>query len=263
MRIIHRISVARDEPIRPYLERLGIHLDSDLATFEIEESDQLWGWIQELVKEYKAFDFIYTKFAKEELEGAELLTLEPSWHWSYPQPEKDFAYVNITYDTTDYCLKCHLGGKQKAPFRVLRQPGWSNKRNILQLNWVFDEYFVTRKAYNELFEPLGIGNWEVVKHRDGSGLDDMVQLRIDTIASAPLNLEGVPSKVCDQCKRITFEPVMRGPSPSFNGYPGDAIIMKSQEYFGGAPHREVIITRGLYTRMVRYGIKGVDYRPVG
>lgn len=219
MKIIHRISVGAIDPMRSRFERLGIRLDPGFSVFEVGESDPLWGQLQELLRERKDYGFVITKFTKEELEKAELLVLVPSWHWSYPQPEKDFTYVNITYDTTDYCSKCGVGGKQKAPFRVLRQPGWSNKRNILQLNWVFDEYFVTRKAYNELFEPLGIGNWEVVNHGDGSVVDDMVQLRADTVASASLNLEGVPSKVCDQCKRRKFEPVMRGPFPSFKGYP--------------------------------------------
>jgi hypothetical protein len=251
--------------MRSRFERLGIRLDTGFSVFEVEESDPLWNRLQELLRERKDYGFVITKFTKEELERAELLTLEPSWHWSYPQPEKDFAYVNITYDTADYCPKCGMGKKQKAPFRVLRQPGWSNKRNILQLNWVFDEYFVTKKAYNELFEPLGIGKWEVIKHRDRSVLDDMVQLRVDTIARAPLNLDVVPSEVCDQCKRRKFEPVMRGPFPSFNGYPGEAIIMKSQEYFGsgGDGGQEIIISRELYSKMVEYGIKGVDYRPVG
>ena len=234
------------------------------AVFEVEESDILWEPIRQLVEEHRLPDFAYTRFTKKELETANQLVLRPSWHWSYPQPQDGFGYLEMTYDTRDHCDQCGMGGVQKAPFRVLRQPAWG-KHDILQLNWVFDEYFVTRRAYHEVFEPLGIGNREVVKHRDGSVVDDILQFRIDTVSRVPLNLDGFPSEVCSKCGRRKYLLVSRGPLPPFAGYPGDVPILKTQEYFGsgGSAFREGVVSNRLYSAMVRYGVKGVSYYPIG
>ena len=273
MRIVHRVGLHRDNPARPHLERLGIRLVfphypgttlRGTAVFEIEESDILWEPIRALVAEYRLPDMASTKFTRRELETANQLVLRPSWHWSYPQPEDDFGYLGITYDTRDHCDRCGIGAVQKAPFRVLRQPAWG-KRNIAQLNWVFDEYFVTRRAYHEVFQPLGIGCCEVVRHRRGSVMDDMLQLRVDTISTVPLDLDGSPSEVCSKCGRRKYLPVSRGPFPPFAGHCGNVPIMKTQEYFGsgGSAFRAVVVSNALYSAMVQYGIKGVSYYPVG
>ena len=46
-----------------------------------------------------------------------------------------------------------IGAKQVSPFRMKESPNWG-RRSILQMNWLFDEYFVKPEVWNAVFQPL-------------------------------------------------------------------------------------------------------------
>src|SRR5437868_3391201 len=150
MEILHRISVASSSEIRGELADLGIAIEADgFAVFDVAETDPAWPQLQAWIRKRQASDVASTKFAKSEIEGAAWVTLEPTWHCGYPQPnELEFGYLKATYDLTEYCDRCGIGKKQKAPFQLKKEPAWNGK-GILQLHWVFDEFFTTPDVWAE------------------------------------------------------------------------------------------------------------------
>ncbi|CAN5839311.1 hypothetical protein BH10BAC2_BH10BAC2_34650 [soil metagenome] len=96
----------------------------------------------------------YSIYTEEEFIKSKVLGMVGDWHYGYPQPEND--YEDLCYDLTDYCKECGIGAKQVKPLRITGEPKWG-RRQIFQLNWIFDEYFVKPEIYNEVFKPIEIG----------------------------------------------------------------------------------------------------------
>ena len=69
----------------------------------------------------------YTEFTAREKRQADFLEMGTTWNWDYPKPEKDFGYIGVTYDVTDYCSKCGVGAKQIAPFGAGRNSPFGRK----------------------------------------------------------------------------------------------------------------------------------------
>jgi hypothetical protein len=74
------------------------------------------------------------------------------------------------------------------------------KRSILQLNWIFDEYFLARDVWTTVFEPLGIDCWPVLLHKSGEEIGSVVQLKISH--HADLNLSESKTAACSTCGRM-------------------------------------------------------------
>lgn len=163
MQFVHHISIASSADVQAELAQLGIVVDSKgLASFDVDESQESWLKMQRWIAVRKPVDIVSTKFSKQEIGDADWLELMPDWHHGYPQPnENEFGYRAATYDLSNYCLECGTGMRQRAPFQMRAEPKWDRKE-ILQLNWVFDEYFVTPELWVRVFEPLGIASREVL-----------------------------------------------------------------------------------------------------
>jgi len=267
MRIIHRVSVGSDEKMRRELASLGVvvgegnELASNLVTFEIDEEHRSWSAIQAWIARTDAVDIVETKFSPEEIEKARWLEPEIGWYHGYPQPkELEFGYLQATYDLTDYCERCGIGLKQKAPFQMKREPKWGSK-GILQLNWVFDEYFVTPKVWKEVFEPHGIECRSVLSV-SGTKLETVLQLVIGDevdIVEAGLATEGS----CSKCGRTKFVPVTRGPFPALTRDPS-AAVEKTKQYFGtgASAFKGIVVTKALADTLLAKKLRGVSFRPV-
>src|SRR6266705_4101017 len=139
MLVIHRITLHATRDDQKELARLGVSTGTGLVTFELDESRPRWTELAAFLKQRGAADFVRTEASTEELAAADWERMWPAWHWSYPMPNRDYGYLEVTYDLSDYCSSCGLGALQKAPFRLRGEPKWG-KAGILQLNWVFDEY---------------------------------------------------------------------------------------------------------------------------
>src|SRR5579871_2378856 len=190
MKIIHRVSVNPDDKKKRQLADLGVASDDagvGVLVFSIEESDPKWDRVSLLLSSWRStqipvVDLITTTFSKTELKRAALLLMRAAWHVGYPQPEEAFGYRGTTYDDSDFCPHCGTGLIQRAPFSMLGEPKWGT-RQILQLNWVFDEFFVTPEVWERVFKPFGISTLPVKDHSNGRALASVVQLKVTDSAN--------------------------------------------------------------------------------
>lgn len=119
-----------------------------LLAFDVGEDHEQWFEIRATLDGWGVSEgHVTTKFSREEVAQARWLDLVPDWHHGYPQPdEHESRYLSVTYDLSGWCSMCGTGLRQKAPLQMKAEPKWG-RRGILQLNWVFDEYFVTPEEY--------------------------------------------------------------------------------------------------------------------
>ncbi len=260
MEIIHNIALSPTPETRSAFLAAGIELEPDwFASFQIRESDPRWPDVETLVKEYKAVDIARTEFSTEECKRAEYLALQPTWHYGYPMPdEENFGYLR-GFDLTEYCSECGIGLRQIAPFQMKGAPKWGT-RSIVQLNWVFDEYFVKPELSTTIFEPLGIGFVPVLSSRNQNVIDSVVQLKVEPLVE--LDLADAAFEVCRRCRRKKYLPIARGFAPKPISTT-DHTMMKSQEYFGSgaSAFRMVFVSNRLYESLSKARVKGVTYSP--
>jgi hypothetical protein len=263
MQIIHRISIASASEIRSELASMGIVVGANgLVSFEVDEDHEAWARLQNWIARRRPVDVVTTKFSRQELADARWLAMVPDWHHGYPQPDElDFGYREATYDLTRYCERCGIGMKQKAPFQMKGEPKWG-KRSILQLNWVFDEYFVTPETWESVFRPHGVESRPVLNTK-GIELKTVVQLveheEIGIVTA------GLPTEetMCSTCGRTKYLPVTRGRFPALTGEPPKAMV-KTTEYFGSgaSAHKRVLVSQALGRALTAAKVQGASLWPV-
>lgn len=261
MRIVHRISLNTSATTKRELANLGVNVGIGLVTFEVDESHPQWPTLAQFVVAHEALDIVSTRTTHAERATAEWLEMAPTWHAGYPQPED--GYLTATYDLTGYCPSCGIGALQQAPFRMRGEPKWGSK-GILQLNWVFDEYFVKPDVWEDIFRPRGVGSRSVLDCKSGTPLRTVVQCDFGSLASSQLDLGNHPFRRCSHCERVKFLPVNRGCFPAFAIPPSRPSVMKSREYFGdgGQAFRAVIVSQDIYRAIHTARIRGCEFKPV-
>ncbi len=262
MRILHRITKNVDGEIQRTLHRLGVEVSRGLCTFVVDESHPDWPQIKQLIAPWGPVDFVTTEFTAAERAAAENLVMEPTWHHGYPQPEDDFGYLKKTYDLSENCAECDIGKRQHAPLRMKREPTWG-KRQILQLNWVFDEFFVLPEVWDEVFKPMGIASLPVLEHRTGKELRTVVQLEIKDVASPIPGIREYDSAICEVCGQTKYFPITHGFFPAFSLAPS-GYISRTQESFGsgGEAFNEIVVTRELYHAIRTHKLSGASFTPI-
>lgn len=145
MRIIKHIGCNFDAESQAELDRIGISVSLGIDAFELDESDRRWDLIQPWLSRRHPVVTTRTLFTQAELGNATYLNMVASWHHGFPMPDLDDGYLECTYDTTNMCIECGIGASQRAPFRMSGEPKWG-RNDILQLNWVFDAFFVTPRT---------------------------------------------------------------------------------------------------------------------
>lgn len=262
MRIVHRIAMWSTPAIRAELRSLGIDIEDGFVGFDVDESSPAWPIIQSRLAQWDAGDMVHTEFSSAELNRARWIVVWPTWHHGYPQPNEDESgYLDATYDLADYCRICGIGLKQKAPFQMRGEPKWG-RRSILQLNWVFDEYFVQPLLYEEVFKPRGIDARPVLHARTLRELQTVVQLVIPML-TFDIDSEESHGEQCGVCRRWKFPYVVRGPFPPLRGDPSSPVA-KTREYFGSgaAADHEVIVSNDIYRELAKRKVKGVRFTVV-
>jgi hypothetical protein len=266
MKIVHRVSFNPDDTQRNTLLQFGITLNEhsspyvSFTSFEIDEGHECWPKIQSLIAEWKTVDFVRTEFSSAETDSATLLSMN-AWLHKYPEPRVKHGFYGGTYDGLG-CSICGVGSKQVRPFQISGEPKWG-KRQILQLNWVYDEVFVQPCIWEALFKPLEIGYNDVLHHRTGEPLKTVVQLQINTISPHPLNINGYVFDTCATCNQIKYLPITRGCFPSFRKPPDGLHIFKTQEVFGSGASawRAIVISNEVYLSMKRLKMTGIEVVP--
>lgn len=261
MRIRHRISFASSPSLQKVLSSIGIAVAAEgFVSFEVGEEQETWPRVKQWVAESGALDFITTEFSQAEIAHASWVELVPDWHHGYPQPdEENFGYLKATYDLHDWCSVCGLGKRQKAPFQLKRAPRWG-RRALMQLNWVFDEYFVRHDVWREVFLPHGIGSLPVFD-KSGNELADVRQLLIEdeaVVATGSLDFSR-----CARCGRMKFVPSTRGPFPPLDLEPSRPIAHTRESFGTGAQaDKRVLVHQSLVREMQSRDLKGAAFRPV-
>jgi hypothetical protein len=266
MEIIHRFSIkvlSTDVPKR--LASIGINVKyadrrqilPSFGSVRISESNTHWDKAIDIIREIKNTEFIETEFSGAEIDSAAALGLFGKGNRGYPQPEDGLGYLNATFDLSEYCNICGLGLRQVRPFRLLNE--FDLKRSVLQLNWVFDEFFVSREIWARVFEPFGVGFWPVVSHKTGQEFEEIVQLR--TSSEVDVQIEGLVLEVCRVCGRPKAQISFRGFAPEPSCIPG--ALFKSKQSFGpGAlSYRRVMVNQPLRREIEIARLRGLQFYP--
>jgi hypothetical protein len=263
MQIIHRISQHVDAAKQLQLHCLGIDVECGLAAFEVKESARSWPALARLIAKWDSLDIVRTEFESDELQGANYLVTRAAWHYGYPQPDADFGYLRHTYNLDNYCSACGTGYVLADSFLMRREPKWGAK-HILQLNWVFDEFFTTPSVWRSAFAPFGIGCLPVRSSANGADLQTVVQLDLHNVSQVSLRMDPAATfEDCAVCRRRKYEPHVRGYFPPLVD-PAAAPVMKSVEYFGsgGSASNAIVISQALYQAIRRNKLRGVRFVPV-
>lgn len=230
------------------LRAYGISINTGYDRLDVlEEKDTIP--LLDVLNKWGIESFVGTTYDKQDLNNASLLVYDGVWQNGYPMPDNDAGYKNITYNLDDYCEACGIGKVQKAPFRLKSEPRWGNK-SMFDLNWIFDETFVRRDVYEELFKPKGLACSEVLLHKKETIIGNTVQLIIPKV-KVPLALKNQPFEICGECGRKKYSPQIKGFFPSFEKEVPDLQMFKCSEYFGSGAdaHNKIFITNDLWKEM--------------
>ncbi|GGY77360.1 hypothetical protein GCM10011613_22370 [Cellvibrio zantedeschiae] len=261
MKINHRVTLSVDERIANAFFKIGLVLNVGFTTFDIDEQDERWPAVSVLIESFKGVDIVASSFEKEELNSAHYLEMIPDWHHGYPEPSDDASYKDKTYDMSNCCQLCNTGYVQNNPFRMRKNPGWG-QRSILQLNWIFGDYFVQPDVWHSVFSPFGINRIEVVSNKTLNALTDILQLEISNRVAVRMTEEN-KYEVCLKCGAKKYLPHSRGFFPPVD-LETDTPIFKTEQWFGsgGSAWQAVIVSAALYRAIVDSGIRGVRFKPL-
>ncbi|MFY9825628.1 MAG: hypothetical protein WAM82_29915 [Thermoanaerobaculia bacterium] len=299
MKINHRIAARYDEPFWLELDRLGLdyeHGDPNnvlglaISVLNITEDQPQWPKVQRLIAEHDVrVHSITNLFSKREVNQAEWLQMSALGQFGYPQPVDD--YREITYDVSQYCDHCGIGGVQNAPFRLRSEPK-ARHSQFVQLNWVFDEFFVRREARQGL-TAAGLTGFDfrpAVIHRKDRPSGEIEQMEILSVLQPALNPTGLQTVTCKErneeweSKRRRF-PNWRPPVAESNSYCGrvkfhlesreplrfdrSALaaapdVVKSHEWFGsgGSAFRLVLVSQRFRRVVLEAKWRGLFFEPV-
>lgn len=269
MKVIHRFAFRLSPQRREELVSLGVKPEAGVVmpggghpfvAVLVAEEHVNWPRLKAKFDLWQVRGSVSTEFSKVEIRAARWVELEPAWHHGYPQPrEHEFGYLEATYDLSDHCSECGTGKVQKAPFQMKAEPKWG-RRGILQLNWVFDEYFVTPDVWASVFQPHGVGCRPVLD-RKHSALKTVVQLAVEE--QVDIDVTGLPSQTCGSCGRVKYLPHTRGFFPRLVKNPKAAMV-KTNEVFGdgASAQHAVLVSQDIAQAMTNEKVKGASFKPV-
>jgi hypothetical protein len=297
VKIKHRIALSHDDRFSREIDRLGLHYDRGdpnnvlqlaVNVLNVTEDQPEWPEVERLVAKYCSGPHsVSSLFTKAELDTAKWLRLSALGHHGYPQPEENFGYRKATYDVTEYCPTCGIGGVQKAPFR-LRAEFKASRSQIVQLNWVFDEFFLRDEAREGLRSAAitGIQYLAPMLHKADRQSERVVQMVVKTNLAPALDPVGFQPVTCkpeneewqaaqrlglskpeklSHCGRVKYHYPHKGPyrfdSDAFAGAPD---VVKSHEWFGSGAraHRLVIVSQRFRQAVVTSNWRGVSFEPI-
>ena len=258
MRIEHNFALNVTKIVSEELLKYGINIEIGFSSFKVDENNKYWVEISAIAKKNNAIDTVKTIYSAAELKEADYLRLLPTWQYGYPMPTEDNQYLQETYNLDKYCEICGCGLVQSSPFKLLGEPKWG-KKQVLQMYWICDEFFVHTTLWENLFMNLGIEAIPVVNYKTGKSLETLVQLQIPNIDSE-INLVSHKYTICSSCGRKKFIPHTRGLFP----YPlneTELNIFKPCNYFGSgnSAHKIILVSSQLYKELSSLNVKGISF----
>jgi hypothetical protein len=298
VKINHRIALRHDGPFWREIDRLGLDyergdpnnvLRSSISVLNVVEDQAEWPEIERLIARYKLGTHLITNlFDMAELDAAEWLKLDALGHHGYPQPEDDFGYRQATYDLTNSCATCNIGGVQNAPF-LLRSEFKAPHSQFLQLNWVLDEFFLRSEAREGLRNAgiTGIDFLTPLFHKKNQPSQQVAQMVVRTTLPPSLGPTGLQPVTCKPqneewrsaqqtrpyvdpvgrpyCGKNKYQGMPKGPFRfDRKGFVGAPDVVKSHEWFGGgwSAHRLVIVSQKFRQTVLSAGWRGVRFEPI-
>lgn len=242
------------------LENFAIKVSEGFSSFTIEENETYLK-LKPYLDKWNVSDIVVSSFSLDEENQASRLVVLSPWANGYPMPDNDNGYKKTTYTDSDYCNTCGVRLVQKEPFRLKKVPNWTGHKKMFSLNWIYDELFVRKDFYEDLFKPIGIKGEKVLLYKKETVIEDTVQLIIPE-TEVSLNLEGYPFEICKDCGYKRYNLINKGFFPSFKEDVGDMQIFKSKEWFGtGASARKYIfVSQALRKEFLKLKI-GANYIP--
>lgn len=268
MKFVYRIAFNATPQQLAEMESLGLNPkvapnasfpgDDPLVAFDLAEDHPNGRVFFVLLKEWgRDVNVVWTEFTPPEIESARFLQLS-AWQNGFPQPQDLHEYVKVTYDLTKWCSTCSRGKIQNAPFRIKIEPKW-NRRGIMTLFWVGDEFFVPPAIWETVFKPFGI-RCRSVANRKGIELKTVVQLVVEE--EVDLVTDGLTPIHCDGCGLDKYHWVTRGMFPALRDEPKSAIVRTKQVFGDGWGVRPVLISQDLYRAMKSHNVRGAEFTPV-
>jgi hypothetical protein len=140
-----------------------------------------------------------------------------------------------------------------------KEPAWG-RNSLLQLNWVFDEFFATPDLWQSVFRPRGVGACPVLGPR-GRELSTVVQLVVEE--TVPIVPGGLSAERCADCGRLKYLPVNRGFFPKLTAEPVGSMV-KTADYFGsgGSAFRQILVNADIGKALTVASAKGATLIPV-
>jgi hypothetical protein len=297
VKVNHRITGRTDDPFWPEIDRLGLdyeHGDPNnvlgfaISVLNVTEDDPRWPEVERLVVKYNhevhGVGLLYTKA---ETDGSEWLHLDALGHHGYPQPEDDFGYHQATYDVSNFCPICSIGGVQNAPFRLRAEPKASHSQ-FIQLNWLFDEFFVRSEARDGLTASglTGIEFRPAVLHTKNWPSAQVEQLYVRKILPPALDASGLAPVTCKPqneewrpglrlmaaeragvpyCGRVKYHLKRRTPLRfDRHAFAGAPDVVKSHEWFGsgGEAFRLVLVSQRFRQVVLNAKWRGLHFEPI-
>ena len=225
--------------IKADIGRMTIHIDEDERYFMIKKRyEYRWSYLS---------DYPYYEYSIEEIETADYFVLKDWYGCGYPQPDRNFKYESISFDSSKICQGCGCGRIQTNNLRVNKL----SKHGFWGFSaWLFDEIFVSKNVYNEVFAPYGIEKRDVIKA--GVKLEDVFQLNIPVIDES-IDLSNRKKEICTVCGETKytmqhfaypFFPLHNHPLPG---------IYKTKEYFGSGHEAQhvLIISKDIVNKLLK------------
>lgn len=268
MKFMHRIAFNASPEQMRQMELLGVTPkiapnasfpgDDPLVAFDLSEDHPNWRVFSVLLKEWGHDEHLrWTQFTSLEIDSARWLQLS-AWHNGFPQPQELEEFVKVTYDLTNWCPQCSAGKIQNAPFRIKIEPKW-NRRGIMTLFWVHDQFFVPPAIWETVFKPFGI-RCRPVANRKGVELKTVVQLVVED--EIDIVTRGLTPIHCNACGRDKYHWVTRGMFPAMEDEPKAAIVRTKQAFGDGWGIRPVLISQELHRAMIAHNVRGAEFTPV-
>ena len=264
MKIVHR-ALFESRRAANELLALGVQVEKPSANVpyylvRITEDDPLWPRVATIVGSQRArtIDHPTTEFSEEERNATDVLVVTATSQVGFPQPERDFGFLQATYALEDFCGRCKAGRRQENPFRLARAPRFGKGRSIVQLNWVLDELFVSPEVWGDVFRVHGVECWPVMDHKSGERLSEVVQLRIEGRTPVILGPYDT-SRSCPKCGSFIYELSGRGFLPRPRRIP--CALFRSAERFTDGGVNLLFATSAMYSDMIGGGLKGLQFSP--
>jgi hypothetical protein len=272
MEISHRITFGHIDAVDDVIEDLKIkHKRSPLPGgaylihIDMLESDPRWPQLAKLVRDKGALDMYDTKFRECEILEAQWVRALPAFQQVYPRPEENMEWKQITYENA--CPKCGVGYRQKAPFRLAKEPRMG-KHHFLCLFWTWT-LFCTPEVL-ETLKAQQIRGYEVceaILHRTGQPSEVVSQLVFPKVTEPCLaDVDKIKPERCPECGITKYAYHKRG----YMHLRRDALeanldVVVTHEWFGSGGHggfREILISNRLASLILEKGWQGVALKPV-